>query len=822
MDEKDLKANVDKNFEIQGYLDKVEGLYAIGWAFNKAKPEERLKVVVYVDDKPVAEGVADKFREDLLKAGIGDGRYGFEIELPEDIFDEESHEIRVLAKGVELKNSPMKKLLSKIIGKVDPIKKDYITGWVIDMFNPFEELKVDLIVGDNLITSTFCRIERSDVLNLPEFTFIVKNFKLSSIHCGFKIFLDRKTVEKILKTKSDSISDTSEEVRLKFKCKNTIFEIVTLPIKFFKSPLDKEANDTSLRIVVRRKVYEDELAIKQSQAEKRDVKLIAFYLPQFYPFPENNEWWGEGFTEWSQIVSAKPWFKEHYQPRLPADLGFYDLRIREVRKRQEELAKEYGIYGFCYYYYWFSGKTLMDTIVNDILDSGIPDLPFCLCWANEPWSRRWDGSDHEVLMPQFHDLEIDERFIIDIMPFLKDSRYIKIENKPMILVYNVGRIPNPQELFRRWREIAHDEGFKGLHIVIAQTFGVKDPYPYGADAAVEFPPHTSISSEISNELLTEEEKNAFKGHIFDYREVVAREIFRNPPPYILYRGLMTGWDNTPRRGPTARIFHYSTPEYYEIWLKHLVHYTKKYLPPEQRFIFINAWNEWAEGTYLEPDRRYGRKYLQATLRALEGAKDKNVVLKELEILAKDNPYLESAIYDLKEYLTAVERLYNIALKINDINYLHKQVSKPVDFNEYSTKPKHIDLIKFYIDRIHNYAYDLYKNKKFILIDNNELIEIVGWAVYVGLEQFKLYFILTEEEKNYNFVFPVKNTYPRTDVNKSFNLPEHYPSGFSQYLEIKNLPEGNYNLGLLLTDGESWFYSDTKIKFKIVNLRGKHE
>ncbi len=468
--------NKSKN-KYNGFLDGIDGCYIFGWALNIQEPWKKVKISIFLDDKKIAEGIADEFREDLFRLNIGDGRHAFRIRLPDEIFQKaEVLKIRAFINDtkIELKNSPL--------------------------------------------------------------------------------------VIEILKTKSDSISDTSEEVRLKFKCKNTIFETVTLPIKFFKSPLDKEANDTSLRIVVRRIVYEDELAIKQSQAEKRDVKLIAFYLPQFYPFPENNEWWGEGFTEWSQIVSAKPWFKEHYQPRLPADLGFYDLRIREVRKRQEELAKEYGIYGFCYYYYWFSGKTLMDTIVNDILDSGIPDLPFCLCWANEPWSRRWDGSDHEVLMPQFHDLEIDERFIVDIMPFLKDPRYIKIENKPMILVYNVGRIPNPQELFRRWREIAQDEGFKGLHIVIAQTFGVKDPYPYGADAAVEFPPHTSISSEISNEFLTEEEKNAFKGRIFDYREVVAREIFRNPPPYILYRGLMTGWDNTPRRGPTAHIFHYSTPQ----------------------------------------------------------------------------------------------------------------------------------------------------------------------------------------------------------------------------------------------------------------------
>lgn len=346
---------------------------------------------------------------------------------------------------------------------------------------------------------------------------------------------------------------------------------------------------------------------------EEEVKVLAFYLPQFHPIPENDRWWGTGFTEWSRVARARPLFAGHYQPHLPERLGFYDLRLPEARARQAALARAHGIHGFCYYHYWFGTKALLERPVAEMLASGVPDLPFCLCWANENWTRRWDGAERELLIEQRYGPELDAALIEELMPCFRDRRYIRVGGAPVLLVYRPSAIPEPLATTARWRRAAREHGLPGLHLVAALTFGLDDPRPLGFDAAVEFPPHGENLPESS--CAVEGLDPGFAGAVVDFRAVVRRRLALPPPPFRLYRTAMPGWDNTPRLGPRAAVFHGASPAAYEEWLRALVT-AARLGHPAHRLVFVNAWNEWAEGAHLEPDERFGTGYLEATRRAL--------------------------------------------------------------------------------------------------------------------------------------------------------------------------------------------------------------
>lgn len=344
-----------------------------------------------------------------------------------------------------------------------------------------------------------------------------------------------------------------------------------------------------------------------------DVKLFAFYLPQYHPIPENDRWWGKGFTEWSRVARARPQFGDHYQPHLPERLGFYDLRLAETRRRQAALARSYGVHGFCYYYYSFGGKTLLERPLAEMRASGEPDLPFCLCWANENWTRRWDGDERELLIEQRYGAELDLALIDDLMPYFLDPRYLRVRGAPVLLVYRPGAMPEPHATIARWREAARRHGFPDLHVVAALTFGLTDPRPIGFDAAVEFPPHGEALAHGS--YAPDGLHPDFNGAVVDYDAVVDRQLALPPRPFRTYRTAMAGWDNTARLGPRATVFHGATPGSYERWLRSLVT-AARLGHPDHRLVFVNAWNEWAEGAHLEPDLRFGTGYLEATQRAL--------------------------------------------------------------------------------------------------------------------------------------------------------------------------------------------------------------
>ena len=352
------------------------------------------------------------------------------------------------------------------------------------------------------------------------------------------------------------------------------------------------------------------------------VRLIALYLPQFHPIAENDEWWGKGFTEWTNVVKAKPLFSGHYQPHLPSDFGFYDLRVPEVRQGQADLAKEYGIYGFCYYHYWFNGRRILERPFNEVLTSGKPDLPFCLCWANENWTRLWDGKADYILLKQEYSSEDDLRHIKSLLPALRDERYIRINGKPLLLIYRTELLPNPARTAEIWREAATREGVGDLYLgrVESCRAGI-DPKSIGFDAAVEFAPDwRTIWAHKNNSYIgayLEKLTAVCKQYrLFEYASLAEAMLKKEEPRYTWLRAVTPSWDNSARRRKHAIIFHKSTPDVYERWLRAIIAQTISRCEGDERIVFINAWNEWAEGNHIEPDQQWGHLYLEATHRAL--------------------------------------------------------------------------------------------------------------------------------------------------------------------------------------------------------------
>ena len=355
------------------------------------------------------------------------------------------------------------------------------------------------------------------------------------------------------------------------------------------------------------------------------VRLIAFYLPQFHPIPENDQWWGPGFTEWTNVTRARPQFKGHQQPHLPADLGFYDLRLPDTRRAQADLAREYGITGFCYYHYWFTGRRLLERPFNEVLASGEPDFPFCLCWANERWTRRWNGGEHCVLMDQTYSTEDDLAHIRWLCEAFRDPRYIRVEGRPLFLVYRAGDLPDPVRTTSIWREEALRQGLDDLFLCRVESYWDNhDPHLMGFDAAVEFVLEFSLrGSRVGPTGLRQLDRVLRKARIarryevnrvYSYETFMRNALARPNCGYERFRCVTPSWDNSARRNWDATIMVGSSPKLYREWLEGIVRQTLS-KPPDRRIVFINAWNEWAEGNHLEPCQRWGRAYLEATREA---------------------------------------------------------------------------------------------------------------------------------------------------------------------------------------------------------------
>ena len=347
------------------------------------------------------------------------------------------------------------------------------------------------------------------------------------------------------------------------------------------------------------------------------IRVIALYLPQYHPIPENDAWWGAGFTEWTNTAKAKPLFRGHYQPHVPADLGFYDLRLPEARAAQAAMAAAHGIEGFCYYHYWFGGKRLIERPFLEVLRSGQPDFPFCLCWANQSWTGVWHGAPNRMLIEQTYPGMDDHarHFEEALLPALLDPRYIRIEGKPLVCIFKPQELPDAPAVLAMWRERAQRNGLPGLFVAGEHDVTSWNPTTLGFDAVVsvrlppkrrQWVPWSQPIKKIGNRI------NQLRGlpSIASYERLLEYMIADPVDGIESYPCVVPNWDNTPRSGVNGRVLLGSTPELFRQQVRRAVARVQAY-PVERRIVFVKSWNEWAEGNHLEPDLKFGRGYLRA-------------------------------------------------------------------------------------------------------------------------------------------------------------------------------------------------------------------
>ena len=399
---------------------------------------------------------------------------------------------------------------------------------------------------------------------------------------------------------------TEDQIRLKISIK--IFNLINITLICKNRFLDRTEDITPDEFDPEKYRHDSEIhkpfisqytEYKKIENLKTDIKTIAWYLPQFHTFKENDEWWGKGFTEWTNVKKAKPLYDGHYQPRIPhSDLGYYDLSDVNVMRKQAEIAKNYGLYGFCFYHYDFSGKRLMEKPVDNYLNNKDIDFNFCLSYANENWTKVWDGDVNNVLIKQNHSPEDDLRFIKSLQKYFDDDRYIKVDGKPMLLVYRPLLFPNIRNTTDIWRNYQIKKTGKDLFLIYTRSISkpkLYDAQYYGFDMYVDFNIHSAL---FSRRVETTAENSR------SYEKLVD-DLINSNIDKIRYKELFLLWDNSARKKNNYFIAENFSFEVYRKWLKYNIEYTRKHFEENKRFMFINAWNEWGEGTYLEPDEANG-------------------------------------------------------------------------------------------------------------------------------------------------------------------------------------------------------------------------
>jgi ADP-heptose:LPS heptosyltransferase len=398
-------------------------------------------------------------------------------------------------------------------------------------------------------------------------------------------------------------------------------------------------------------------------------RTFAFYLPQFHPIRENDWAHGSGFSEWHNVIRAKPLYEGHYQPRIPGELGFYDLRSSAVMEQQIALARRHGISGFCFYYYYFQGKKLLYDPIANFIKSDI-DFPFFLLWANENWSKRWDGGDLDVIIAQRHSWEDDLAFIRGVMPVFEDDRYVKVAGKPLLLIYKPHLFPDIRATTEIWRSEAEKHGLPGLYLIMADDWNPQLVHPraHGFDASYEIPSNIVPEEVLYTDLEALQLQPEFEGQIVDYSKFAAFHMGRPFPDYRRFRTVMLPWDNTPRYGSRAIVHINNQTDAYRLWLIEALLDTCRRYPPDERIVFLHSWNEWCEGTYLEPDQKFGRKFLRQTSEAI------GVVRRAIDMIGADAEHA-SAMTDL---LQMMDKKDEGALRVmwaarRQQGYLHAQL-----------------------------------------------------------------------------------------------------------------------------------------------------
>lgn len=501
----------------------------------------------------------------------------------------------------------------KCAANVERIDKDALVGWVAYDGFVGRQVRVELLVDNAVVVSTFASVQREDVIRRLGAT------------AAFAIRAPLERIDGALLARIASAGDARPSVQIRLGQTSHLLALDESEIEAFVAA----ATTASARhtIVSRGETELLDRAMRRVAGEPRagegpTTTAIAFYLPQFHRTPENDQWWGPGFTEWTNVTQARPAFAGHHQPHVPADLGFYDASDPSTLLAQIALARKYGVGAFCFHYYWFNGKRVLTKPVDAFVQLE-SDFPFMLCWANENWTRRWDGLETDVLLPQEHRFEKDVEFIRDVLPYLQDPRYLtRSDGSKWLVVYRPSLMPMPVELFTAWREIAQEHGVR-LHISCIDGFDQAKRVDLGCDSMIQFPPNGFAGRSIAESVPR---NPGFEGvALYPYADVATERVaaYANSVAggsrVALVPGVTPCWDNSARKKGNASILHGSTPSAFYAWTKAVCALQNRHMPVGERYLFVNAWNEWAEGAHLEPDTLHGCRYLAALNHALLAA-----------------------------------------------------------------------------------------------------------------------------------------------------------------------------------------------------------
>lgn len=612
------------------HLDHFDYKGISGWVWYPSEPEASVSIDIYNGDQLITSSIAEILRPDLLKAGKGTGKYGFALKFDSSKVRQSSAlkvriggvtEVSALAFREAVKNEKSTKDsdIIKTEGNVDTITHKSASGWAWAPSAPKMPLMVEARIGDRVIGRGLANKMRKDLLKwnkgTGEYGFDFEFYEIinGDTNPEFHIYPFRSNIIK----NSTVLNRMNADEERRFK-KSDVSNLMDDHFQFTHQGPGYETADPNI------------IQILDTSSLETVPLIFAYYLPQFHAIPENDRFWGKGFTEWRQITRAISRFPGHYQPRIPRDLGFYDLGDPTILFKQAELAKSAGINAFCYYYYWFNGTRVLEKPLDNHISSDV-DMPLMIMWANENWTKTWDGTESDVLLRQDYKEEDEEFLLSDLAKYFLDSRYVKINGRPLFFIYNPNHIPDAPNTIARWRKkLLHSHGIDPL-IFMAQAFESVDPRPFGLDGAIEFPPH-KLATPHPGRVTLDAYSTDFKGRVISYDDFVETSLGEPLPDFPLIKTIVPSWDNDARRPGRGLTLENATPSKYEAWLKALIEQALDNPIDGVPLVAVNAWNEWAEAAYLEPDIYYGGAYLNATARALTSAVKEYVPLAQREQL----------------------------------------------------------------------------------------------------------------------------------------------------------------------------------------------
>jgi glycosyltransferase involved in cell wall biosynthesis len=604
---------------MEGFVDTLTRQSASGWAWLPEAPQTVVEIEAVHHGRIIGRARAQQPRPDLLKWKKGTGLYGFTLTFDHSLEGEEPPQFRGVGFGdVSLQGAtelpPSNTAASRNVqsarnleveGHVDNLTRWAATGWAWAPNAPDQSVLIEAVLGDRVIGRVRAAEPRPDLAKwgkgTGQYGFIMKfDEALQEELPEFRALLNVPT--RLPGAQELPPQDAKSKLP---QARGTINKLLQDHSHFTSRGPEFEEFDAS--ILEQGKVY----------SSAQEPLLLAFYLPQFHPIPENDKFWGKGFTEWRQMPRGLPRYPGHYQPRIPRDLGFYDLMESDVLTQQVVLAKSAGINAFAYYYYWFNTKRVLDRPLEALLESDV-DMPFLLIWANENWTRTWDGADTSVLLQQDYRQEDEEALVRDLARHFDDRRYVRLQGRPLFVIYNPIHIPEPKVTIARWRQLLKSQHGLDPIIFMAQTFGAQDPEPFGLDGAIEFPPH-KLSDNLPGRPTPDAYSPDFTGRVIDYDEFCDASLNEAEKSFPLIKTVVPSWDNDSRRPNRGLSLENISPRKYQQWLQVLIERAIAKPVFGKPVVAINAWNEWAEGAYLEPDVHFGAAYLNATARAVTQA-----------------------------------------------------------------------------------------------------------------------------------------------------------------------------------------------------------